>query len=277
LAVGLALSAGLAVLWARLDTTVRSSEAASAATGAPVIGVVFSDEHLAREHVLNPHSTLRVAEAFRQLRTNLQFLNVDEPPKVIMITSALPGEGKTTTVVNLALMLADSGRRVTVVEADLRRPKVTHYLGLVGGIGLTNVLTGSADVADVVQSYGDRGVSVLAAGPLPPNPGELLASSQMQSLLGKLRSENDFVLVDAPPLLPVADSSGLAVYTDGVLLSVRYGRTGKEEARLAAATVERVGARILGVVLNIVPTRAEMATAYGYSYDYNSDKPGSHR
>jgi receptor protein-tyrosine kinase len=154
---------------------------------------------------------------------------------------------------------------VTVVEADLRRPKVTRYLGLIGGVGLTNVLTGSAELDDVMQRYvnGDSQVSVLAAGPLPPNPGELLASTHMQALLEKLRGQNDFVLVDAPPLLPVADSSGLAVHMDGVLLSVRYGSTRKDQLQQAAATLDRVGARTLGVILNIVPPKAQMATAYG--------------
>jgi receptor protein-tyrosine kinase len=140
----------------------------------------------------------------------------------------------------------------------------------VGGVGLTNVLTGSAELDDVMQRYvnGDSQVGVLAAGPLPPNPGELLASTHMQALLEKLRGENDFVLVDAPPLLPVADSSGLAVHMDGVLLSVRYGSTRKDQLEQAAATLDRVGAKTLGVILNIVPPRAQMATAYGYGYSY---------
>jgi capsular exopolysaccharide synthesis family protein len=198
---------------------------------------------------------------------HLQFLNVDEPPKAILVSSALPAEGKTTLVVNLALALADAGRRVTVVEADLRRPEVTRYLGLVSGAGLTSVLAGNADIEDVVQTYRD-GLYVIAAGLLPPNLGELLASDHMASLVDKLRGTNDFVLIDAPPLLPVADASGLAVHTDGALLSVRYGTTHKEHFEQAAATLERVGAKTLGVVLNIVPPTAQMATAYGYGYGY---------
>ena len=118
-----------------------------------------------------------------------------------MVSSALPSEGKTTAVVNLGLALADAGRRVTIVEADLRKPKVTRYLGMVGGVGLTNILAGTADLEEVVQRYGTGELSVIAAGPTPPNPGELLASSHMFSLLDKLRAANDFVLVDAPPLL----------------------------------------------------------------------------
>ncbi|MFD2092792.1 tyrosine-protein kinase domain-containing protein [Blastococcus deserti] len=269
--IGLLVGAGLAILRARLDRSVKDQEVAGEIAGAPVIGVVLRDEALVQRHAIERSSTSRTAEDYRQLRNNLQFLNVDEPPKVIMISSALPAEGKTTAVVNLALALVDADRRVTIVEADLRRPKVTRYLGLVGGVGLTNVLSGSADLADVVQSHGDGHLGVIAAGPTPPNPGELLASSHMAELLDKLRGTNDFILVDAPPLLPVADSSGLAVHTDGVLLSVRYGATTRDQLQQAAATLQRVGAKTLGVILNIVPPKAEVATAYGYGYGYEAN------
>nr|WP_239520253.1 polysaccharide biosynthesis tyrosine autokinase [Blastococcus saxobsidens] len=268
LLVGLLVGAGLAILRVRMDRTVKDPDEVVQLTGVPVIGTVLRDDALEKRHVVDRNSTTRTAEDYRQLRTNLQFLNVDQPPKVIMVTSALPSEGKTTAVVNLGLALADAGRTVTIVEADLRKPKVTRYLGIVGGVGLTNVLAGTAEVEDVVQRYGPSGLSVIASGPTPPNPGELLASSNMHAFLEKLRSGNDFVLVDAPPLLPVADSTGLAVYMDGVLLSVRYGSTRKEQLQQAAVSLERVGAKTLGVILNIVPARAELASAYGYGYGY---------
>lgn len=273
LLVGLLVGAGLAIVRVRLDRTVKDPDEVVDLAGAPVIGTVLRDGALEKVHTIDRAPTSRTAEDYRQLRTNLQFLNVDEPPKVIMVSSALPSEGKTTAVVNLGLALADAGRTVTIVEADLRKPKATRYLGLVGGVGLTNILAGTADLDEVVQRYGDGELSVIAAGPTPPNPGELLASSQMFSLLDKLRGDNDFVLVDAPPLLPVADSTGLAVYVDGVLLSVRYGSTRKDQLRQATATLERVGAKTLGVILNIVPPKAELATAYGYGYSYGYDQP----
>ncbi|MGR6967092.1 polysaccharide biosynthesis tyrosine autokinase [Geodermatophilus sp. URMC 61] len=274
LLVGALLGAGLAILRARLDHTVKDPDEVVELAGAPVIGTVLRDEVLEKQHTIDRNSANRTAEDYRQLRNNLQFLNVDEPPKVIMVSSALPSEGKTTAVVNLGLALADAGRRVTIVEADLRKPKVTRYLGMVGGVGLTNILAGTADLDEVIQRYGAGELSVIAAGPTPPNPGELLSSSHMFALLDKLRVENDFVLVDAPPLLPVADSTGLAVYMDGVLLSVRYGSTRKEQLQQAAATLERVGAKTLGVILNIVPPKAELSTAYGYGYSYGYDQPG---
>jgi capsular exopolysaccharide synthesis family protein len=266
--LGLLVGAGLAVLRARLDRSVKDQDEAAEAAGAPVIGTVLRDDSLLKHHTIDRARGSRTAEDYRQLRTNLQFLNVDNPPRVIMVSSAVPSEGKTTLVVNLGLALADAGHSVTLVEADLRRPKVTRYMGLVGGVGLTNVLAGAASLDEVRQAYGGGDVSVIAAGPTPPNPGEMLASSHMAAVIEKLRGESDFVLVDAPPLLPVADSSGLAVLMDGVLLSVRYGSTTTEQLRQAGTTLDRVGAKTLGVILNIVPPKAELASAYGYGYGY---------
>jgi capsular exopolysaccharide synthesis family protein len=269
--VGLVIGAGLAILRVRMDRSVKDPDEIEALTGAPAIGTILRDEALEKQHVILRSDTSRTAEDYRQLRTNLQFLNIDRPPKVIMVSSAVPSEGKTTVVVNLALALADSGSRVTIVEADLRRPKVTRYLGMVGGVGLTNILAGTAELDEVVQPYGGGQLSVIAAGPTPPNPGELLSSRHMAALIEKLRGNNDFVLVDAPPLLPVADSTGLAVLMDGVLLSVRYGSTTKDQLRQAAMTLDRVGGKTLGVILNIVPPRTELASVYGYGYSYSSE------
>ena len=271
-ALGMLIGAALGVLRRRLDTTVKDPEEAARLGGAPLLGSVLRDSEIEKKHVIERSTNSRSAEDYRQIRTNLQFLNVDEPPRVIMVTSALPAEGKTTAAVNLALALADTGRRVAVVEADLRRPRVTRYLGMVGGVGLTNILVGSAEMDEVAQEYGERGLSVIAAGPTPPNPGELLASSQMAALVDKLRGQYDYVILDAPPLLPVADSSGLGVHTDGALLSVRYGSTHKDQLRQAATVLERVGVKVLGVILNIVPPKADVASAYGYGYGYDDPK-----
>jgi capsular exopolysaccharide synthesis family protein len=270
---GLLLGSVAALTRARLDRSVRKPDEAAALAGAPVIGVVLRHADLDSGNAANRGRPPRVAEDYRQLRANLQFLDVDEPPKVIMISSALPSEGKTTAIINLALALSEAGRKVTVVEADLRRPKVTRYLGMVGGVGLTNILAGTADVDDVTQYYGEHGLAVIAAGPTPPNPSGLVASASMAELLEKLRAGNDFVLVDSPPILPVADSTGLAVLVDGVLLTVRYGGTRKDQLQQAATTLQRVGARTLGLILNIVPPKAEIAQALGHGYGYEAE-PG---
>ena len=269
--LGLLVGVTAAIARVRLDRTVKDPEEAAAIAGAPVIGTVVRDEGLAKRHVLDRGSAARAAEDYRQLRTNLQFLNVDTPPQVIMVTSAMPSEGKTTLVLNLAMALAEAGRRVVVVDADLRRPRVTSYLGMVGGVGLTNVLSGQADVAEVVQEHSEAGISVLGAGPTPPNPSELLSSSHMVALIAELREKHDYVLVDAPPLLPVADATGLAVMVDGAVLSVRYGESRKDQLKRSADSVRQVGARVLGVVLNIVPPKAEISSAYGYGYSYGSE------
>jgi capsular exopolysaccharide synthesis family protein len=274
--LGLLVGAAVAIVRARLDRSVKDPAELAELAGAPVIGTVLRDEALQKQHTIERGTTSRTAENYRQLRTNLQFLNVDDPPKVILVSSAVPSEGKTTMVINLALSLVDAGRRVVIVEADLRRPKVSPYLGVVGDVGLTNILTGAVGIEDVVQLYRER-LAVIAAGPLPPNPGELLASTQMSAVLEKLRAQNDFVLIDAPPLLPVADTSGLAAFSDGVLLSVRHGSTRKEQVQQAAATLQRVGARTLGVVLNIVPPRAEAASTYDYGYEGRRSGDARHR
>ena len=268
---GLLIGLGAAVLRRSLDRSVKEPEEAATLINAPVVGTILRDDGIARGHVLASASLSRTVEDFRQLRTNLQFLRVDDPPKSIMICSPLAGEGKTTLTINLAIALADAGAKVMVVEADLRRPRVTRYLHLVGGVGLTNVLAGAATIEEVIQDYGATGVRVLAAGPTPPNPGELLASSQMARLLDELRRQYDYVLADAPPLLPVADSTSLAPKFDGVLLTARYGVTHRDQLRQAGVMLSRVHAVTLGVVLSMVPHRAEIGTAYGYGYGYTAD------
>lgn len=277
LTLGLLAGSGAAIARTRLDRSVKDPELAADLAGAPVIGTVAADRSVQQRPVVQAGSMVRTAEDFRRIRTNLQFLSVDEPPTVIMISSALPDEGKTTLAANLALTLVDAGKRVTLLEADLRRPKLTRYLGLVSGAGLTNILAGTADVDDVLQPYGDGRLTVIAAGPTPPNPGELLASSHMSALVGKLRTQSDFVLLDAPPLLPVADSAGLAVHTDGALLAVRYGKTRTDQLEQAATSLERVGSKVLGVVLNFVPPRADVAAAYGYGHAYGPEPQHTRR
>jgi capsular exopolysaccharide synthesis family protein len=271
LVVGLGLGAATAVVRARLDRSLKDPDEVTELAGAPVIGVVLRDDELQERHRVDLQSSSRSAEAYRHLQTNLQFLDVDTPPRVLMVSSAMPSEGKTTVAVNLALALADAGQRVALIEADLRRPRVTSYLGLVNGVGLTNVLTGRAHVGDVAQPYGEDGdLVVIGAGPTAPNPAQLLASGAMGTLLQELRASHDYVVLDAPPLLPVADATGLAVLVDGVLLSVRHGSTTREQLQRTRATLDRVGARTVGTVLNIVPARDDVSAAYGYSAEYGA-------
>ena len=263
---GLFVGVGTVIGRDRLDRTIKTTEQTEELAAAPALGVVLRQNEIHTRHVIARGAP--EGEGFREIRTNLQFVRVDSPPKTILITSALPGEGKTTLTVNLARVLSDAGRKVTVVDADLRHPKVTRYLSLVGDVGLTNVLAGTADAGEMLQAYDDGAFDVIGAGPKPPNPGELLSSAAMSDLLVKLGEENDVVLVDGAPLLSVADTLGLAPMTDGVLLAVHHGRTEREQLRQAAAALGRVGARTLGVVLNMVPPNAEMAAEYGLADGY---------
>jgi capsular exopolysaccharide synthesis family protein len=267
--LGLLLGAATAIARDRLDRSVKDADQAAELAGAPAIAVILRDNELRTRHRFEPGSYSRGAEAYRQLQTNLQFLDVDHPPRVLMISSALPAEGKTTVAVNLALALAEAGQKVVIVEADLRRPRVTSYLGMLGDVGLTNILAGQATAGDVAQPYGDGSLVVIASGPKAPNPAQLLASGNMSTLLDELRAAYDYVILDAPPVLPVADSTGLAVLADGVLLSIRHGSTTREQLQRTRDTLDRVGATTFGVVLNMVPVRDEASLTNGYGYDYD--------
>ncbi|SDY75695.1 receptor protein-tyrosine kinase [Modestobacter sp. DSM 44400] len=273
LVLGLLAGVGLAVLRIRLDNTVKTPQDVLAATGSTVIGTVLEDPELARDHLvadLDRHSLS--SEAYRSIRTNLQFLDVDHPPRVIVVSSSVPSEGKSTLAVNISTVLAQSGSRVCLIEADLRRPRVTKYIGLISGAGLTNVLAGDAAFHEVAQPWGDGRLTVLAAGPMPPNPSEMLGSAQMRTLLGQLREQNDFVIIDAPPLLPVTDAAVLSVHSDGCLLSARHGHVRQAELSEAAQALARIDARLLGVVLNRVPMATGAARGYGYSYEPDPDR-----
>jgi capsular exopolysaccharide synthesis family protein len=210
------------------------------------------------------------AEALRSLRTNLRFVSVDREIKTISVTSAAPGEGKSTTACNLAIVLAEAGKRVVLVDADLRRPRIAEYLGLEGAIGLTNVLVGYSKLDKALQQWGGTGVSVLPSGTVPPNPSELLSSRQMVDLLAALRNTFDVVIIDTPPLLAVTDAAVLSAVVDGTIQVLRYGKTSTAQARAAATALSAVDSRPLGNVLNMVPQRGSSAYTY---YDYRS-RPG---
>lgn len=281
LLVGLLLGGGGAVLREVLDNSVKTTEDVQATTGRTAIGVIAFDPD-AKEHPLvvieDLHGTR--AEAFRQLRTNLQFVDVDTPLRSIVCTSSVPGEGKTTTICNLAITLAHTGMRVLLMEADLRRPRVGQYMGLDNSVGLTSVLVGAVGFDDAVQHWGPEGLlDVLPSGPTPPNPSELLGSRGMADLLHSLEAHYDIVLLDAPPLLPVTDAAVLAVETSGAVLIVHHGKTRREQLENSAQALAAVGARILGTVMNFAPRKGPEAYYYGYGYSYRQteQKPRASR
>jgi len=272
--LGLLIGLGLAVLREQLDNTVKRADDVEELTGAAVIGGVLYNGDISKKPLAQQlQGQSPTAEAFRQIRTNLQFLNVDNPPRVIIMTSSLPGEGKSTAAISLALVLAQSDERVAVVEGDLRRPRVTRYLRMVGGVGLTNVLAGTIALEDALQPLGDGKLMVLASGPSPPNPSEMLGSSHMRQVIADLRASNDYVIVDSSPLLPVTDGLVLASLCDGVVLVSRHGVTKREQLRQSAQMLRSVDAKLLGVVLNMLPAKSSGSYGYGYGYAYESDRP----
>lgn len=266
--VGLALGLSAAILREVLDTTIRGERGVTDITDAPIIGGISFDPSAIQKPLIvqdDPHSVR--AEAFRTLRTNLQFLDAGPGAKSFVVTSSIPSEGKTTTAANLAIALADSGAQVVLIDADLRRPKVASYMGIEGAVGLTDVLINRAELSDALQPWGRGNLVVLPAGTIPPNPSELLGSRAMSSLLRSLESEFDIVLLDLPPLLPVTDAALVSKLTTGALLVVAAGRTHKGELLGAIRALENVGANVAGVILTMLPTKGPDAYGYGrYGY-----------
>jgi capsular exopolysaccharide synthesis family protein len=272
--LGLALGVGLSVLLEVLDTSVKSAEELEVVSESAVLGVIGFDADANKSPLIvqtDPHSPR--AEAFRQLRTNLQFVDIDHPVKSIVITSSIPQEGKSTTTANLAITLAQAGLKVVLVEADLRRPKLMQYLGVEGAVGVTSVLIGRVSLEDALQPWGNGSLMVLPSGPTPPNPSELLGSQGMAELISALEARADIVLVDAPPLLPVTDAAVLAKICDGALLIVRHGVTSREQVARAVESLRVVDAHLIGNVLNMAPAKGPDAYGYGYAYRYTSTAP----
>lgn len=266
LALGLVLGLGAAFLREALDTTIHGGELDELTRGAPLLGLIPFDRSARREPLAVVQAPLsRYAEAFRQLRTNLQFVELGSQSKVFVITSSVAGEGKSMISCNLALALSQSGSSVCVVESDLRRPKMSAYLGVDRVTGLSNVLTGRISLGEALQTWDGTDLTVLPSGTLPPNPSELLGSEQMQELVTELRSRFDFVLFDTPPLLPVTDAAVLAKLTDGAMLVVAQGRTRRHQVERAQATLQTVGAPLVGTVLNAATGKQKSGSYYGYA------------
>lgn len=269
--LGLFLGVGQAILRSTLDTRVVTENDLGAVTDSSVIGTIGFDPD-ATEHPLifqaDPNSPR--AEAYRRLRTNLQFLELGDRSRSVVITSSIAGEGKTTTAINTASTLADAGQSVLLIDADLRRPKVADYLNLEGAVGLTTVIIGRAQLTDVVQPFGNGNLHVLPAGQIPPNPSELLGSDSMKRLLKEATDRYDMVVLDAPPLLPVTDSAILSAVTGGALVVVGSGAVTRPQLAGALDSLAAVGGNVLGLVLNKL--RAEDAGHYRYhQYYYHRD------
>lgn len=274
LLIGLVVGIATAVLRSTLDTRVRGEADVRQVTDAPLLGGIAFDPAASKKPLLTQSGQQSPrAESFRQLRTNLQFAQVSNTSKSVLVTSSLPGEGKSTTATNLAVSLAQSGLTVALVDADLRRPMVSDYLGLDRNVGLTTVLLGHAELEDILQPWGEDRLYILTSGQIPPNPSELLGSEQMRKLIGELEGTFDAVVIDAPPLLPVTDSAVLAQHVGGVMLIVGSQKVSRNDLAKSMASLDLVGARVLGVVLNRIPLKGP--DSYSYTYYSSTGTTGS--
>jgi capsular exopolysaccharide synthesis family protein len=268
-ALGLLGGIGVALLAHVLDTKVRSKEDIEALTeDTAVIGAIPFDAAAVSTPLLLESGPLSTrSESFRALRTNLSFVGTAARARAIVMTSTLPGEGKTTTTANLGVVLAESGASVCLVEADLRRPRLLEYFGMEGAVGLTDLLIGRADLVDLLQPFGRNQLSLLGAGQIPPNPSELLGSPAMKEVLQQLTEKFDYVLLDAPPMLAVTDAAVLSTIADGAVLVVGSGLVTREQFKSALNGLEQIQARVLGIALNRVP-RDLSRGGYYYQYEY---------
>ncbi len=268
LMLGFLLGVAGAVLRDLLDTSTKTPEDLIEASGTSLMAVVPFDGTVPKHPLISdPGGSRERVEAFRVLRTNLQYVDLDAKHQMLMVSSAAPDEGKTVTATNLAIALAQTGRRVLLLDCDFRKPRVGRLLGLENSVGLLTVLIGRGTLADVTQSH-HSGLDFIGTGPTPPNPTEVLETQAMRDLLAQLRVEYDAVIVDGPPALPVADAAIIAPMTDGVLLITRYGATKREAVRQTAHRLSAVGGRLVGAVLNMAPRAAIASYGYGYGYGY---------
>jgi capsular exopolysaccharide synthesis family protein len=273
LLLGLLIGFGYALVRHQFDRRLRSSEEVEKAFGVPVIGLIPQSSHMRLDNSEALHlaviggveaSNAGIAEAFRKLRTNLAFMDVDKPPRIIVVTSPKQSDGKSTIAANLAAAIAIGGQPVTLIDGDLRRPTVADSLAMVDGAGLTDVLVGRVTAAEVVQSHPDvPGLHVLASGAIPPNPSELLGSQSMRTLMAEL-AKDTMVIIDAPPLLPVTDAAVLTRSADGAIIVITHGGTLDSELTMALNHITTVHGRTLGIIFN----RMRRGASGGYHGDY---------
>lgn len=270
--VGLALGFGAALLRESLDLRVRSVEDVPESEHPANIlgGIVFDPSADSNPLIVHTSPKSTRAEAFRQLRTNIQFIEAAEGRKSIVVTSSIPSEGKSSTIANLAIAMADTGAKVLLIDCDFRKPKMHKYFSVEGAVGLTNLLIGQVKANDVIQRWGRKHLDLLPAGQVPPNPSELLGSDAMKNFLAKAEKDYDVVLIDSAPLLPVTDAAILSKLTGGVALVVAVGKTTKPQLSAALGHVEAVNGRILGFIMNKIPTKGVDAYRYRYSYKYGA-------
>jgi capsular exopolysaccharide synthesis family protein len=273
LLLGIAVGVGAALLQEQLDDTVREEEDITRFADAPILGVVPMFEGQDPVALLPARQSRgRAIDAYRGLRVNLGFVTSGSGGRAVLVTSPGPQEGKTTTAVNLAIAAAQSGRRVVLVDSDMRRPAMHRLFTLNGLKGLSDVLAGQASPSDAVQGVEDAGLRLLSSGTRAPNPTDLLDSAAMRSLVDELRKQADLVIFDSPPLLSAADALVLASMSDAVLMVCIPGFSHRRALQRARVLLNQIGRDVSGVVLNRVQRRAGYGYYYGYYHYYYSDQ-----
>jgi succinoglycan biosynthesis transport protein ExoP len=281
LVIGATLAIAVALLSEHLDDSIESEQDLERLTGSvPVIAVipmVRGWKARDRPRIISLEDTRAPAsEAYRTLRTAVEFLALDRPMSIVQVTSPKPSEGKSTTLANLAVTLATAGRQVIVVCCDLRRPRIHEFFGLPNEVGVTSVLLGRHPIMDALQPVdGLPTLRLMASGPLPPYPSELLSSSRMTALFARLRSEADIVLIDSPPILPVSDALVMFRRVDATLMVFSARSTNRKEAMMALAKARQVDVPLVGAVLNGVSSRSGAQYGYGYGYEQTGNGNGS--
>ncbi|MDD5223823.1 MAG: polysaccharide biosynthesis tyrosine autokinase [bacterium] len=268
--IGLSLGIGLAFFFEYLDTSIKSPDEIEKELNLPFLGTVpaiklpgLGKKSTVDELVVLSHPHSNAAEAFRLIRTGIFLSTAERPPKTILITSSAPFEGKTLNAVNLALTMAQTESRTLIIDGDMRKPRVNKIFGIPVSPGLTDLLTSNLDPAQVVQATSDPHLDVITAGKTPPNPAELLGSERMRRILAVVSERYDRVIIDSPPLIAITDGVILSSITEGVILVVHAGRTGKELVYRSVKSLQDAGAKILGIVLNNLEFKD-----YPYSYYY---------
>ncbi len=288
LAIILSVPVGVALAFFReyLDNTIKNPDEVERYSGLPTMALVPLAESAASHHkkllpmsasggngerseialVTYEQPQSSMAEAFRSLRTAVLLSSAERPPRLLLVTSGQPSDGKTATAINLAVALAQRGGKVVLVEADLRKPSAHKVLHVDGKHGLSLYLSGTQERNGLVVPTAVSNLFFIPAGPVPPNPAELLSSARMKQLLGELAKEYDHIILDSPPLLSITDATVLSVMVDGVVLVVRFGKTTREVLRHMRQMLHNVNARVLGVVLNGVALNSVDYYYYYYSY-----------
>ncbi|HEX9077216.1 MAG TPA: polysaccharide biosynthesis tyrosine autokinase, partial [Anaerolineae bacterium] len=272
---GIVLSGGAILLLEYLDDTVKAPDDVQKILNVPALGAITriagihdpSDNLITLRHPRSP-----IAEAYRVFRTNLRFTGIENPSGALLVTSSTPGEGKTTTAANLAVIMAQAGRRVILLDTDLRRPYIHKLFGLSNSVGLSSLFLGDAPTLEsIMQPTSVPGLRVITSGPLPPNPAEILDSNLMTEILASLKTQSDILILDSPPTLAVADAGILAAHCSGVVVVIDSGRTRTDACRRTLQTLQQTGGKIYGVVLNKLSTRRS-GGSYSYYYYYSDDQ-----